>query len=133
MATNIRAARTTPEKGGVVFAERKAYRHYGIYAGKNSMYPPGETVKRTRPLIGKTGYNFLFNNCEHFALWCKTGRHKSSQVEDICGAVFGSRVDLDELKDEITEKVISGVVNFRGGTADGLDGFDGFAANLPDY
>ncbi|MED5469005.1 MAG: NC domain protein, partial [Cyanobacteriota bacterium] len=24
----------------------------------------------------------LFNNCEHFANWCKTGRHRSSQVED---------------------------------------------------
>ena len=25
----------------------------------------------------------LFNNCEHFAHWCKTGRHRSAQVEDL--------------------------------------------------
>ena len=32
--------------------------------------------------IGEQRYNLLFNNCEHFANWCKTGRHRSSQVED---------------------------------------------------
>jgi hypothetical protein len=32
--------------------------------------------------LGEQNYNLLFNNCEHFAHWCKTGRHRSSQVED---------------------------------------------------
>ena len=32
--------------------------------------------------LGEQDYNLLFNNCEHFANWCKTGRHRSSQVED---------------------------------------------------
>ena len=32
--------------------------------------------------IGEQNYNLLFNNCEHFANWCKTGRHRSGQVED---------------------------------------------------
>ena len=32
--------------------------------------------------LGEQRYNLLFNNCEHFAHWCKTGRHRSSQVED---------------------------------------------------
>jgi hypothetical protein len=32
--------------------------------------------------IGEQRYNLLFNNCEHFAHWCKTGRHRSAQVED---------------------------------------------------
>jgi hypothetical protein len=31
--------------------------------------------------IGEQRYNLLFNNCEHFASWCKTGRHQSGQVE----------------------------------------------------
>jgi hypothetical protein len=32
--------------------------------------------------LGEQDYNLLFNNCEHFAHWCKTGRHRSTQVED---------------------------------------------------
>ena len=26
-------------------------------------------------------YKVWFNNCEHFAVWCKTGVHESSQVQ----------------------------------------------------
>jgi len=27
-------------------------------------------------------YNFFTNNCDHFATWCKTGEHRSIQVDD---------------------------------------------------
>lgn len=51
-------------------------------------YPPGicspigVTVRRAMGRLGEQNYNLLFNNCEHFAHWCKTGRHRSNQVED---------------------------------------------------
>jgi hypothetical protein len=51
-------------------------------------YPEGEasaaglTLRRAMGRLGEQRYNLLFNNCEHFAHWCKTGRHRSSQVED---------------------------------------------------
>jgi hypothetical protein len=41
----------------------------------------GVTLRRAMGRIGEQRYNLLFNNCEHFAHWCKTGRHRSSQVE----------------------------------------------------
>lgn len=41
----------------------------------------GVTVRRAMSRIGEQNYNLLFNNCEHFATWCKTGRHRSSQIE----------------------------------------------------
>ena len=44
--------------------------------------PAGVTLRRAMSRIGEQNYNLLFNNCEHFANWCKTGRHRSSQVED---------------------------------------------------
>ncbi|ABM76822.1 lecithin retinol acyltransferase family protein [Prochlorococcus marinus] len=44
--------------------------------------PSGVTLRRAMSRIGEQRYNLLFNNCEHFANWCKTGRHRSSQVED---------------------------------------------------
>lgn len=42
----------------------------------------GVTLRRAMGRLGEQRYNLLFNNCEHFAHWCKTGRHRSSQVED---------------------------------------------------
>jgi hypothetical protein len=51
-------------------------------------YPEGEcsaagvTLRRAMGRLGEQNYNLLFNNCEHFAHWCKTGRHRSSQVEN---------------------------------------------------
>lgn len=43
---------------------------------------PGVTLRRAMGRLGEQNYNLLFNNCEHFAHWCKTGRHRSAQVED---------------------------------------------------
>ena len=52
--------------------DKDKYPH--IYSGK-------ETVKRARSKIGESKYNLAFNNCEHFAVWCKTGKNDSSQTE----------------------------------------------------
>lgn len=46
-----------------------------------NVYSGEETVKRARSQIGRAGYNLAFNNCEHFAVWCKTDRSNSSQTE----------------------------------------------------
>ncbi len=40
------------------------------------------TLRRAMSRIGEKNYNLLFNNCEHFACWCKTGRHRSEQMEN---------------------------------------------------
>ncbi len=45
--------------------------------------PVGVTLRRAMSRIGEQRYNLLFNNCEHFASWCKTGRHQSGQVENL--------------------------------------------------
>ena len=43
--------------------------------------PVGVTLRRAMGRLGEQDYNLLFNNCEHFATWCKTGRHRSGQVD----------------------------------------------------
>ena len=48
----------------------------------NACSPAGTTLRRAMGRLGEQNYNLLFNNCEHFAYWCKTGRHRSAQVED---------------------------------------------------
>ena len=45
--------------------------------------PVGVTLRRAMGRLGEENYNLLFNNCEHFATWCKTGRHRSGQVDSV--------------------------------------------------
>lgn len=40
-----------------------------------------ETVRRAEEKLGETKYSLISNNCEHFAIWCKTGCTESQQVE----------------------------------------------------
>ena len=53
------------------------------------IYTPEETVARAKSVIGanehsfERDYDLVFNNCEHFAVWCKTGLHKSYQIENL--------------------------------------------------
>jgi len=45
-------------------------------------YSKEETLDRARLKIGQKNYNLIFNNCEHFVYWCRTGKSKSRQVEN---------------------------------------------------
>lgn len=61
------------------------------------LYSPEETVQRAKMVAEKCEqegspfevfvnghkYNLVFNNCEHFAIWCKTGVHESRQVNKV--------------------------------------------------
>lgn len=44
---------------------------------------PDEVVARARQRLGERGYHILYNNCEHFAYECVTGKHYSEQVEGV--------------------------------------------------
>ena len=54
-----------------------------VFGEEAKIYSAEETVERARSRIGERGYDLLFHNCEHFAVWCKTGVEKSEQVEEI--------------------------------------------------
>lgn len=49
----------------------------------SKIYSPEETIKRAKSRLGEKGYNIVTNNCEHFAIWCKTGEHVSYQVNSM--------------------------------------------------
>ena len=46
----------------------------------STFYGPRKTVQRARSMIGKGNYNLIKYNCEHFAIWCKTGLTASTQL-----------------------------------------------------
>jgi len=48
-------------------------------------------VERAESRLGECSYHLLFNNCEHFAAWCKTGQERSEQVGN-AAAVGGGAV-----------------------------------------
>lgn len=43
---------------------------------------PAKVLERAENMVGKHGYCLFSNNCEHFAYWCKTGKHNSEQVKN---------------------------------------------------
>jgi hypothetical protein len=47
---------------------------------------PDKVIRRAERRLTEAKYNLAFNNCEHFATWCKTGRHRSEQVNNTKGA-----------------------------------------------
>ncbi len=44
---------------------------------------PEVVVQRALSRLGVDNYDLIFNNCEHFATWCKTGDGRSAQVEAV--------------------------------------------------
>ncbi|VEP13218.1 Phage shock protein A (PspA) family protein [Hyella patelloides LEGE 07179] len=48
---------------------------------------PEVVVSRAESRLGEDKYNFLFNNCEHFATWCKTGISDSIQIRNFVPAM----------------------------------------------
>ena len=66
-------------------------------------YIPDVVVERAKSRLGENDYNLLFNNCEHFANWCKTGINDSKQVRNYLPAI--STIDLSRLYEPIKQAV----------------------------
>lgn len=50
------------------------------------------TLERARSRLGEKSYHLAFNNCEHFASWCRVGEHRSRQVDFVSKSSFTGRV-----------------------------------------
>lgn len=48
-------------------------------------YSKDECAQRAEKCLGFGEYSKLLNNCEQFAIWCKTGVHTSTQVNKFIG------------------------------------------------
>ncbi|NES83057.1 MAG: NC domain-containing protein [Moorea sp. SIO2B7] len=62
---------------------------------------PDTVVHRAQSRLGENKYNLLFNNCEHFATWCKTGISHSKQVREFLPAI--SKLNTKNLYEPIKE------------------------------
>lgn len=51
--------------------------------------PASKVVQLAKSRLGERVYDLFGNNCEHFARWCKTGRHESQQVSNAAAGTVG--------------------------------------------
>ena len=72
-------------------------RFYNLFKSNEHyrLYTPQSTVRRARSKIGQTEYNLLLNNCEHFAIWCKTGISESHQVDDLLDILLDNIININ--------------------------------------
>lgn len=64
-------------------------------------FVPDVVVARAESRLGENNYNLLFNNCEHFAWWCKTGISHSKQIRDFLP--IASKLDTSKLYEPIKQ------------------------------
>lgn len=46
-----------------------------------------DVIERAMSRLGESLYHLVWNNCEHFAWWCLTGKSRSRQVERVAAGV----------------------------------------------
>ena len=51
--------------------------------------PLSETLSFAKKHLSDNRYSIAFNNCEHFATYCATGKRKSRQLREAVGGLFG--------------------------------------------
>jgi len=76
------------KRGNPVY--RKQYSHKFCFL-------PDIVINRAESRLGEQKYNLLFNNCEHFANWCKTGISDSEQIRNFLP--FISQLNREKLPD----------------------------------
>ncbi|XP_015776814.1 PREDICTED: uncharacterized protein LOC107354831 [Acropora digitifera] len=79
-----------PRSPGKAKVMRGKYRlKDGLFLIKHKKCLPADTVVlRARSKLGENQYGLFYNNCEHFAMWCKTGIWSSEQVMNILEMVL---------------------------------------------
>ncbi|MCE9924537.1 lecithin retinol acyltransferase family protein [Aeromonas rivipollensis] len=64
-------------------AEFSQGRGYRIQHHSARVYNREESMNRAYSRLGEAHYSTLFNNCEHFVLWCIEGFHYSKQINQL--------------------------------------------------
>ena len=64
-------------------AEFSQGRGYRIQHHRSRVFNREESIDRAYSRLGEAHYSTLFNNCEHFVLWCIEGFHYSKQINQL--------------------------------------------------
>ena len=75
-----------PKNPGLAVVVRRKFKleNESVYVIKHDRwYDPETVVSSPKSKLGERKYHPVTNNCEHFALWCKTGISSSEQVNNV--------------------------------------------------
>ena len=75
-----------PKNPGLAVVLRRTFKleNESVYVIEHDRcYDPETVVSRAKSKLGERKYRPVTNNCEHFALWCKTGISSSEQVNNV--------------------------------------------------
>ena len=75
-----------PKNPGLAVVVRRKFKleNESVYVIKHDRcYDPETVVSRAKSKLGERKYDPVTNNCEHFALWSKTGIASSEQVNNV--------------------------------------------------
>jgi hypothetical protein len=93
------------------------------------VYDAAESVYRANSRIGENRYNLLWNNCEHFVLWCIQGVPVSHQVNKVVGAAVVAGRILSVAKSAETVSTVASAAGGAIGSGTGVAS-SGLAAGL---
>ena len=83
-ANQFSQGNSSPPGLAVVVRRKFKLENESVYVIKHDRcYDPETVVSRAKSKLGERKYRPVTNNCEHFALWCKTGISSSEQVNNV--------------------------------------------------
>ncbi|CAH3043926.1 unnamed protein product, partial [Porites evermanni] len=99
-----------PKNPGLAVVVRRRFKleNEPVYVIKHDRcFDPETVVSSAKSKLGERKYHPVTNNCEHFALWCKTGISSSEQVNNVKDA-FKTRVN--DVKDTLLRALLQEIV-----------------------
>ncbi|BAY69977.1 lecithin retinol acyltransferase family protein [Anabaena sp. FACHB-709] len=89
----------------------------------NKCDPSLVVVERAKRRLGETKYNPFYNNCEHFARYCKVGIPISDQVENYKSLVGNSGIDASDALLNNGKSIVDTTQNLMKTTLDKISNF----------
>ncbi|ENC9558504.1 lecithin retinol acyltransferase family protein [Aeromonas hydrophila] len=80
---------------------------YHIQRHGTRAYDREESIDRAYSRLGEAHYSTLFNNCEHFVLWCIQGFHYSKQINQLIATGWMAHQALRTVARQPTASMVS--------------------------
>ena len=89
MVLHFKGAVREKQDPAVIISDMATFLKNGILRRRSykQRLPHAETLQMAHAHLAQKGYSLVFNNCEHFATYCATGKKKSRQVHKIVGSM----------------------------------------------
>ena len=116
-----------PKNPGLAVVLRRTFKleNESVYVIEHDRcYDPETVVSRAKSKLGERKYRPVTNNCEHFALWCKTRISSSEQVNNVKDAskVAVKTVIAAAFTQQVVEQLAVKTVQDSGGSRGGAWG-----------